>query len=204
MARRLPHLVMIAYMDSRVTRAGFVLVGGNSSRMGRDKARLPMGGGTLVERVAEAVSAAAGSVTLVGAPERYAGLGLRVLADTRPQAGPLAGIHTALSASPAAWNLIVACDMPGISASFLSALLAAAEASAADCLLPAGPSGLPEPLCAVYHARCLDSIEAALDRGVRKVTEGLSDLRVATWNVAESGWFQNVNTPEEWAQYTHE
>jgi Molybdopterin-guanine dinucleotide biosynthesis protein A len=171
---------------------------------GTRQSALPIGGGTLVERVAHAVSAAAGSVTLVGAPERYAGLGFRVLADTRPGAGPLAGIHTALCASPAAWNLIVACDMPGISASFLSSLLAAAEGSAADCLLPAGPSGLPEPLCAVYHGRCADTIAAALDRQVRKVTDGLAGLRVATWNVAESGWFRNVNTPEDWAQYTHE
>ena len=191
-------------MDCGVTRAGFVLVGGNSSRMGRDKARLPIAGGTLVERVAHAVSAAAGSVTLVGAPERYGGLGFRVLADTRLAAGPLAGIHTALSASPAYWNLIVACDMPGISASFLRSLLDAAEASAADCLRPAGPSGFPEPLCAVYHTRCAETIGAALDRNVRKVTDGLAGLRVATWCVAEGGWFRNVNTPEEWAQYTHE
>ena len=93
--------------------------------------------------------------------------------------------------------------MPGISSPFLSSLLDAAEASAADCLLPAGPSGLPEPLCAVYHTRCLATIAAALDRNVRKVTDGLAGLRVATWNVAESGWFRNVNTPEEWTQYTH-
>ena len=191
-------------MDSGITRAGFVLVGGASSRMGRDKAHLPIGGGTLLERIACAVSAAAGSVTLVGAPERYAGLGFLLLADTRQGAGPLAGIHTALSASAAAWNLIVACDMPGISAPFLSSLLEAAQASEADCLLPSGPSGLLEPLCAVYHARCAPAIAAALDRGVRKVTDGLAGLRIATLSVAESGWFRNVNTPEEWAQYTHE
>lgn len=190
-------------MDPGITRAGFVLVGGNSSRMGQDKARLPFQGKTLVEHVTAAVAEAAGSVTLVGAPERYQSLGLPVLVDSRTGAGPLAGIHTALSASGAAWNLIVACDMPGISASFLRSLLAAAESSGADCLLPAGPSGLPEPLCAVYHLRCLDSIGAALDRNVRKITDGLAGLRVAIWSVAESAWFRNVNTPEEWAQYSH-
>jgi molybdopterin-guanine dinucleotide biosynthesis protein A len=108
-----------------------------------------------------------------------------------------------LSATKAAWNLIVACDMPGISASFLRSLISGAESSAADCLLPAGPSGFPEPLCAVYHLRCLDAIGAALDRNVRKITDGLDGLRVAIWSVAESAWFRNVNTPEEWAQYTH-
>ena len=195
---------MIAYMDSGTTRAGFVLVGGKSSRMGRDKARLSFRGATLVEHVAKAVAEAAGSITLVGAPERYEALGLPILADTRHEAGPLAGIHAALSASRAEWNLIVACDMPGISASFLASLLEAARESAADCLLPSGPSGMLEPLCAVYRSRCLPAITAALDRNVRKVTDGLAGLRIAKWRVDESGWFRNVNTPEEWAQYTHE
>ena len=190
-------------MDPAIARAGFVLVGGNSSRMGTDKARLPFQGKTLVEHVASAVAEAAGLVTLVGAPERYASLGFPMLADRQIGAGPLAGIHTALGASRAPWNLIVACDMPGISAPFLQSLLAAAQSSEADCLLPAGPSGLPEPLCAVYHSRCLDVIGAALDRNVRKITDGLAGLRIATWSVAESGWFRNVNTPEEWTQYTH-
>jgi molybdopterin-guanine dinucleotide biosynthesis protein A len=190
-------------MDPGIARAGFVLVGGNSSRMGRDKARLPFHGKTLVEHVASTVADAAGSVTLVGAPERYASLGFPMLADSRTGAGPLAGIHTALALSPAAWNLIVACDMPGLSAPFLRSLLAAAESSEADCLLPAGPSGLPEPLCAAYHSRCLEVIGAALDRNVRKITDALTGLRIAAWSTPESRWFRNVNTPEEWTQYTH-
>jgi molybdopterin-guanine dinucleotide biosynthesis protein A len=190
-------------VDPKITWAGFVLVGGNSSRMGRDKARLPFQGKTLVDHVASAVAEAAGSVTLVGAPERYETLGFRMLADQRTGAGPLAGIYTALAASPAAWNLIVACDMPGISAPFLRSLMAAAQSSDADCLLPAGPSGLPEPLCAAYHSRCLEAIGAALDRNVRKITDGLAGLRIANWRVDESNWLRNVNTPEEWTQYTH-
>jgi molybdopterin-guanine dinucleotide biosynthesis protein A len=190
-------------MDPGITCTGFVLVGGSSSRMGRDKARLPFQGKTLVEHVASAVAEAAGSVTLVGAPERYGNLGFPLLADRRAGAGPLAGIYTALGSSSAAWNLIVGCDMPGISAPFLRSLLDVAQSLDADCLLPVGPSGLPEPLCAVYHSRCLDVIGAALDRNVRKITDGLAGLRIANWSVAESGWFRNVNTPEEWTRYTH-
>jgi molybdopterin-guanine dinucleotide biosynthesis protein A len=190
-------------MDPGTARAGFVLAGGNSSRMGQDKARLPLHGKTLLEHVAAAVAEAAGSVTLVGAPERYRNLGFRILPDSHPGWGPLAGIHTALGDSSAAWNLIVACDMPLISAAFLQSLLDAAESSGADCLIPSGPSGRPEPLCAVYHWRCRDAIGAALDRNVRKVTDGLAGLRIAAWSVPESGCFFNVNTPEEWAHYLH-
>jgi molybdopterin-guanine dinucleotide biosynthesis protein A len=184
-------------------RAGFVLVGGKSSRMGQDKASLPFQGKTLVEHVAAAVAEAAGSVTLVGPPDRYQNLGFPILPDRRPGAGPLGGIYTALYAARADWNLIVACDMPGISAEFLKSVLAAAESSGADCLIPSGPSGQPEPLCAVYHSRCLAAICAALDRNVRKVTDGLAGLRIASWPVADSRVFRNVNTPEERAQYLH-
>jgi molybdopterin-guanine dinucleotide biosynthesis protein A len=190
-------------MDPEIARAGFVLVGGNSSRMGHDKASLPYRGKTLVEHVAVAVAEAAGSVTLVGAPERYPNSILPRIADSRSGSGPLAGIHSALSASRAAWNLIVACDMPGVSGPFLSSLFEAAERSGYDCLIPSGPSGLPEPLCAVYHASCLGPVGEALDRNVRKILEGLAGVRIGTWKVPESHWFRNANTPEEWIQYSH-
>jgi molybdopterin-guanine dinucleotide biosynthesis protein A len=191
----------MAYMDPGTPRAGFVLVGGKSSRMGQDKAALPYRGGTLLDHVAAAVKQAAGSVTLVGPPEQYRGLGLPVVADNPPGLGPLAGIHTALSVSTAAWNLIVACDLPAVSGAFLETLMGAAEESGSDCLIPHGPSGLPEPLCAAYHSRCLAAIGAALARNVRKVTDGLAGLNVAAWSVPESCWFRNVNTPEEWTHY---
>jgi len=190
-------------MGSEVPRAGFVLVGGASSRMGSDKASLPFRGGALVEHVAAAVAEAAGNVTLVGPPERYRDLGLRIIPDRYPGLGPLGGIHTALNSSPAIWNLIVACDLPVLSGTFLNRLMEAAEASGCDCLIPEGPSGRPEPLCAVYHSRCLPIIGAALERGVRKVTDGLAGLRIAPWSVPESFWFRNVNTPEDWTQYLY-
>ena len=183
--------------------AGFVLVGGASSRMGRDKARLPFRGKTLVEHVAAAVAEAAGSAILIGAPERYEGMGFARLADNRLGLGPLAGIQTALDATRATWNLIVACDMPALSGGFLRSLIEAAEGSQADCLIPIGPSGRLEPLCAAYHSVCRHAIRQALDRGVRKVTDGLAGLRIATWKVAESHWFSNVNTVDEWIGHTH-
>jgi molybdopterin-guanine dinucleotide biosynthesis protein A len=181
-------------------RAGYVLTGGKSSRMKRDKALLPVDGATLVERVARAVSHVAGSVTLVGAPDRYAHLGLPVLPDEFPGCGPLSGIHAALAHSSADWNLIVACDMPNLDPAFLSWLFESSEEEAADVLLPAGPSGLPEPLCGVYHKRCLDSAEWALKKGRWKITEAFSSLRVRIVAAPESGVFENVNTPEDWAK----
>jgi molybdopterin-guanine dinucleotide biosynthesis protein A len=185
-------------------RAGFVLVGGKSSRMGRDKALLPYGRHTLVRHVAAQVSAAAGSVTLVGRPEKYRALGCAAIPDVYPDGGPVCGIQAALEASQAQWNLVVACDMPALTAGFLHTLLEAAESWPGDALIPVSPTGYPEPLCAVYRRTSLSLLTQAIQRNVRKVTEALAALRVVYRPVSEGFWFQNLNTPEDWARHRHE
>jgi molybdopterin-guanine dinucleotide biosynthesis protein A len=162
--------------------------------MGRDKAQLPFRGSTLAEWIARQVAEAAGSATLVG----NAALGI---SDLYPGEGPLGGILTALQHTAAEWNLIVACDMPKVDTAFLRRLLDAARESDADALLPCGPSGLVEPLCAVYHKRALARISARFDRGMRRITAGLEGLSLVTLKVAEVVQFQNLNTPEDWAKH---
>jgi molybdopterin-guanine dinucleotide biosynthesis protein A len=185
----------------RNARSGFVLAGGQSSRMGRDKALLDLRGRTMVEVVAAAVAEAAGSATLIGPLERYGMLGLPVIEDRYRDCGPLGGIHAALESGLGEWNLIVACDMPEAGPDFLRGLLEAAEVSGADCLIPVGPEGRPEPLCAVYHQRCLPEIEKALQQGVRKVTGALHGLRAAMPELGDRACFRNVNTSAEWTFY---
>jgi molybdopterin-guanine dinucleotide biosynthesis protein A len=182
-----------------VSHAGYVLVGGRSSRMGRDKALLPFQGGALCQSVAWAVAEAAGNATFIGDPGRYGGLGYPVVPDLYPGEGPLGGILTALRHSTADWNLIAACDMPRLDAELLRGLLRTALDSEADALLPLGAEGRPEPLCAFYRRRCLKPFEDAFAAGVRKVTAALETVRTVRVPVAEVSLFQNVNTPEEWS-----
>jgi molybdopterin-guanine dinucleotide biosynthesis protein A len=174
--------------------------------MGREKALLPYRGGVLAEYVARAVKLAAGSAVLVGSPSRLGALGYPILPDIYPGEGPLGGILSALQLQHdrADWNMIVACDMPEISAGFLSGLLDAAEREDADVLIPAGPSGLLEPLCAVYHRRSRQALYSAFAAGIRKVTDAFSGLRIAVFPCPELTPFQNVNTPEDWAGYAAE
>jgi len=169
--------------------------------MGRDKALLPFRGDVLGTWVARSVAQAAGHTVLVGNPKLYSYLGFPVIPDLYAGEGPLGGILTALAHSRAEWNLVTACDMPEITAGFLSALFETAQRVGADAVLPAGPSGLPEPLCAVYHRRSLWALEAAFARGIRRVAEGLEDLRTVLLPAAEVSLFQNVNTPPEWLAY---
>lgn len=189
------------WYDRGMKYAGFVLAGGASSRMGRDKALLPLGGKTLLEHVAAEVHAAAGNVTVVGPPERYGQLGLEVVADVIAGSGPLGGILTALTLARAEWNLIVACDLPGVTSARLRSLLDAAARTDADALMPAGAGDRLEPLCAVWRRTCLPAVQRAIREGRYKVTEALSGLVVAPYPVAEPDWLFNLNTLEDWAAW---
>ncbi len=182
-------------------RAGFVLAGGASRRMGRDKALLPWSGLTLVEHVARQVMDAAGSVVLVGSPERYAALPFSAIPDRRAGSGPLAGIEAALAGTDAEWNAVVACDMPSVTAALLSELFEVAGRTGADCVVPVTPSGGLEPLCAVYNRRCLAAFSAALDRGVRRMADALELVRTERHRVATDAWFANLNSPNDLPQH---
>ena len=187
-------------MIGGTSRAGFVLAGGKSSRMGENKAFLVYSGRPLIARIAEAVSAAAGQVALVGDPEVYGRLGYPAIPDRFVNCGPLGGMAAALAYTTADWNLLVACDMPAVTTGLLSAILEAAEnlPGEADCLVPDAPPGGLQPLCAVYRRRCCGPAQDALARGERKVHDWLHTLHVHRWPVGEASPFQNVNTPLEW------
>ena len=165
--------------------AGFILAGGASSRMGRDKGLLDFEGDPLIVHTARLIEPLVAQVTVVGSPRRYAKLGLRVIADdvqaqSRPDKsghGPLAGIVTALDATRSPWNLILACDMPYLSAEWLGWVLSRALRSRADAVIPRTERGL-EPLAAVYRQECGAKLAAVLARGVRKVSEAIAELRV--------------------------
>jgi len=163
--------------------------------MGRDKARLPFRGADLVSAVASAVALAAGSATLIGHPV------LPSVPDRYPGQGPLGGILTALYHSTSDCCLVVACDMPEIDAAFLVRLVERASQVTGTVILPYGPDGMPQPLCAVYPRSALAVMDGHFAAGVRKVTDAFAGVVVEPLRVAELSIFQNVNTPEDWAAY---
>ncbi len=178
--------------------AGYVLAGGRSSRMGTDKALLVFHGRTLLERAAEAVREAAGSVTLIGERQRYGAFGFPVIGDARRGCGPLGGIHAALCHSSAVWNLVAACDMPGLEAGALRDLLDQTRRHAeADVILPES-KGQAQPLCAVYRRTALPAIERAIDSARWKILDAIQPLHVVRVARNDEALFRNCNTPEEW------
>jgi molybdenum cofactor guanylyltransferase len=178
--------------------SGFVLAGGKSSRMGQNKAFLTIAGEPLVVRIARELAAVTGSVTLVGEPGLYAGLGFEVIPDGYPGCGPLAGIHAALQHARHDWSLVAACDMP-VSAHIWGELTSRSR-SDSGVIMAVDEEGRPEPLAALYHRRCASVIEEALAAGRYKVTDALAGLHVVQVPF-EGAAFRNLNTPEQWRQF---
>ena len=199
----MPQSVMQRFSDIEA----FILVGGKSSRMGRDKALLEISGKPLAARTAEMVRPLVASVMLIGEQRRQNELGLPVIADRWPGAGPLGAIATALLGTTKPWALILACDLPYLNAKWIASLCdraLAGEPNFCDALVPSGENGL-EPLCAIYRATAGGTLAKTLENGTRKVTNGLALLKIQA--IPEAEWsrfspdgklFGNLNT---WQDY---
>ncbi len=181
--------------------AGFVLAGGRSSRLGEDKALLPYRGAPLICHVAEAVRSAADSVAIIGPASRYSSLGYAVVEDVILGLGPIGGILTALRTSGAGLNLVVACDMPGVTVAFLTELLAVAESRNAGCVVPVSADDQKHPLCAVYQRRVLPAVEAAIESRQLKMQDLIAGLDTVYWAVSDPGTLANVNSREDWVRH---
>lgn len=187
----------------RKSLTGFVLAGGASTRMGRDKTQISWGSGTLLTHAIERMRLISDDVRVVGRVEAN-NLPVPVLTDKLSDIGPLAGIHSALSHSRTDWNLILAVDLPLITPRmlvWLADLRLADESKTA--IVPRVKSRL-QPLCAVYHRGSLSEIEHALMRhesSIHRLLEQLNTRIIEEEQLIANGFspemFLNVNTPED-------
>lgn len=183
-----------------------ILAGGLATRLGgRAKHELLLGGRRLIDRQLEALAPVAARIAIVGGtPERFSGCGVPVVADRRPGTGPLGGIYTALASGGTDRVLVVACDMPFLTAEFLEYLAETGRSS--DVTAPRDARGL-HPLCATWARDARPVVERLLDRGVRKVIDALDVLRVHIVEGAALDAFDpdglllhNINTPDDLAR----
>ncbi len=187
---------------NEISRAAYLQAGGKSTRMGENKAFIDFRGQTLLERALGTLRAICGEVTIVGDPEIFGPYG-RVVSDIFRNCGPLGGIHAALAHSTSGLNLMLAVDMPFVTADLLKFLLNKAAETTAVVTVPRTGRGL-QPLCAVYRPGFAtiaeDSlnaekykIEAAFAKAAVRVIE-LEELAAAGFS--EKNFF-NVNTPDD-------
>jgi len=185
--------------------SGFVLAGGQSSRMGRDKAFMQLGGRTLLAHALQSAMAATGSVQIVGSAEKFAAFGSAV-EDIYPGQGPLAGIHAALAGTRTELNLIMAVDMPFLETELLNYLVVQARRTSAILVVPEA-GGRLQPLCAVYRRAFAEVAERSLRAGENKIDRLFCEVETRVIEHEElerNGFtekmFRNLNTEQDWQE----
>ena len=176
---------------------GFILAGGQSSRMGTDKSQLRLENQTFTERIHQTLLEIADSVTVVRAEQ-----------DVYPGWGALGGVHAALAACTSEWAIIVACDLPFVTSElfeYLSSLRKHHEAVA-----PLQSDGRPQPLAALYRIEpCLARATQLIETGHRRPLH-LLELVNTRWvpfteltNLTQAErFFVNINTPDDYDALT--
>lgn len=181
----------------------FILVGGMSSRMGKDKSGLRFGDRSGVALIAASLEVVAHTIRTVGGVVTDVE-GLPNIADAHDKWGPLAGIEAALCNSNSEHCLIVACDLPFVTGKLFERL--AGVANHWDAIVPLQSDGRPQPLCAIYRRTpCLTAARKAIADGEHSPRALLDQIQTRYVSFSELSdldgseyFFFNVNTPENY------
>jgi molybdopterin-guanine dinucleotide biosynthesis protein A len=208
--------------------AGFILAGGQSSRMGSDKALALFGGVPLIQIALNTLAATGIPVRIAGSRSPLQAFAPtiptipEIILDTFPSAGPLGGVHAALSASSAEWNLFLPVDIPLMPSSLLACLLQRATLTGAPVAV-VRLNGRIQPFPVVLHRTALPGITQRLQAGnfachaawqTIPPSLGSSVDSVPVEYLLQCGhcqhplglppflWFQRANTPAELSRLT--
>lgn len=181
-----------------------IQAGGESRRMGQNKALMPFLGRPLIERVIERVGTVGNEILITtNQPEEFAYLGFPCFPDVYPGLGALTGLFTALWAAHYPLVAVVACDMPFASPELFHEERLALIAGEIDAVVPLWEKGF-EPFHAVYRREgCLPAVKAALDAGEKRLISWFPKAKVTAYlgkigDFRKYGRpFENINTPKE-------
>jgi len=192
---------------------GFILVGGQSSRMGSDKSQLVFGALTGVEHIAAALRRLTQSIRLVGGDGQKRSGGLERIPDTHLAWGALGGIQAALAACQTEWAVIAACDLPLLTGDLFARLwqYTSPASGGFDAIVPIQPDERPQPLCGIYRRdSCLAAASQLIAEGEHKPRALLAQVRtrwVAFDELSDlpgaDDFFLNVNTPSDYERARH-
>jgi molybdopterin-guanine dinucleotide biosynthesis protein A len=166
--------------------------------MGVDKASLPYRGVPMACHIARQMAPVTDGVWLVGDAAKHGHLGFPMIHDETPGSGPTGAIVTALRATHATFNVIAACDLPAVQTDLFGAMLVRIRETDSQCVVPVTPDGREQVLCAVYRRDAL----AGLDCGEPRLRTAIRRLRVDYWPVPSGDWALNLNTPQDWTEYS--
>lgn len=173
-----------------------ILSGGQSSRMGTDKAALTLGGITLLERTTALLKSVTNEIHLSVAHGANEEKPLPTIADLEPSPGPLGGLQAAFASDPTATWLLVACDLPLLAEEDIAALVAAHDpATDVTCFL--NPlDDHPEPLCALYSPSAAARLNEVISENRRCARRFIRSLNRTELSPSSSQSLLNLNRPQ--------
>lgn len=178
-----------------------ILAGGDSRRMGRDKALLPIDGKPLIARIADRLKELFDEV-IIGANriEDYRFLGLEIVPDREPGQGPLMGIASCLGRTVEDLAFVTACDVPRIDLGFIHRLIGLARGF--DMALPVTGDRSYEPLFAVYRKTVVPPAMDILRLGGRRIIDLINRVNVRLVEASGADLFRNINTMDDYRPWT--
>ncbi len=183
----------LGVLSPRISAA--VLAGGNSSRLGRNKALLPLQGATVIEKVIGEVRNCVKELCIItNSPDEYAHFGYSCYCDVLPGGGPLSGIHAALRHCATEYVLVVSCDIPLVKRELFEDLISALPGY--DIVIFKHKHF--EPLCALYRRTCLPALEDLIAHGEYRIIDLFPILKVNVLRISSSEVFKNINTDADY------
>jgi len=189
-------------LQPKTNMTAIILAGGNSIRMGQNKAFVPIDGVPIITRIHTLLTELFDEVIIItNQNDLFKNLDSRIYADLLPDKGALGGLYTGVFFSRFDYSFCVACDMPFIKRSLVQFLIR--NTDNADAVVPRTSDGL-QPLHAIYSKRCLDAMRRVIDQGKYKIIDFYDLVKVKILEESDFLYldplresFINVNTPEE-------
>ena len=176
---------------------GIILSGGQSTRMGTDKALIQINGKTLLENIIQICQPVCTQIIISSNNAAHEKFGYKIVPDEIKNCGPLGGIYSCLKKSETDWNFVISVDAAFVEPDFVSFLVS--ETGNYDAVAPAHAFG-KEPLIAMYHKNSLSEIMKMLDSKNYKMNNLLNSINTKfvdsqIWVEAYPEIFRNLNHP---------
>lgn len=185
-----------------------ILAGGQARRLGGlEKGALPVGARPIIDRQLAVLRDLTPHILIVARQDMRARVAeVPIVTDLVAEAGALGGLYTALMEAPTEQVIVLACDMPFVTADFLEHLATVGGDATPDAVVPRDRHGR-HPLCASYRQRVAGHLKARIERGALRVLDALEELTVRDIGPEELAPYDpdghlllNVNTPEDYAR----
>lgn len=187
-------------MEIKTKLSGYILAGGKSSRMGTDKAFLPVQEEPMLKRMIRLLEPFCQTIAISGENLGYKNFNLEMVSDIYSGCGPISGIISSLKHSSTEWNLIVSVDVPFMNEALILYLIS--HIGNYDCIIPQHEGGI-EPLMGLYNKQIIPVVEEMISRGDYQLKRLLSSLNIRYVNCNDlikqfPRLFVNINLPGDY------